>query len=177
MKENKPLIYINTPYLITLLQAKTIFKATPQSIKEYVKRGKLPQPVATVKGANIYTLSEVETAIKCNFKPLNGYEPQKRMAKREELDAKIIRYSHKPYLKKYHHLSKTFSEYRAMIIKPLNISEVIYDALMFRLIARIDMGEVLPHPEKINKVLQRLKNSETAKQHSQMQVKKFHETA
>lgn len=177
MKENKPLIYINTPYLITLLQDKTIFKATPQSIKEYVKRGKLPQPVATIKGANIYTLNEVEKAIQSNFKPLNGYEPAKRMAKREELDAKIIRYSHKPYLKKYHHLTKTFSEYRAMIIKPLNISEVIFDALMIRLLIRTDMGEVLPHPEKINKVLHRLKNSETAKRHSQRAVKKWHKTA
>ena len=177
MKENKPLIYINTAYLITLLTAKTVFKATPQSIKEYVKRGKLPQPVATVKGANIYTLHEVEKAIQSNFKPLNGYEPSKRMAKREELDAKIIRYSHKPYLKKYHHIQKTFSEYRAMIIKPLNISEVIFDALMIRLLIRTDCGEVLPHPEQVTKILHRLKDSQTAIRQSQIKVKKFHETA
>ena len=72
MKENKPLMYINTPCLITLLTEKTTFKATPQSVKEYVKRGKLPPPVATIKGANIYTLHEVEKAIQSNFKPLNG---------------------------------------------------------------------------------------------------------
>ena len=177
MKENKPLIYINTPYLITLLQERTIFKATPQSIKEYVKRGKLPQPVATIRGANIYTLHEVEKAIQSNFKPLNGYEPSKRMAKREKLDATIIRYSKKPHLTKYHHIKKPFSEYRQMIIKPLNINEIIFDAVMIRLLIRTDCGEVLPHPENVTKILHRLKDSQTAIRQSQIKVKKFHETA
>ena len=177
MKENKPLIYINTPFLISLLQAKTIFKATPQSIKEYVKRGKLPQPVATIKGANIYILDEVETAIKSNFKPLNGYEPSKRMAKRKGLDETIIRYSKKPHLTKYHHIKKPFSEYRKMIIKPLNINEIIFDAVMIRLLIRTDCGEVLPHPENVTKILHRLKDSQTAIRQSQIKVKKFHETA
>ena len=177
MKENKPLIYINTPYLITLLQAKTVFKATPQSVKEYVKRGKLPQPVATVKGANIYTLSEVEKAITSNFKPLNGYEPAKRMAKREELDETVIRYSKKPHAKKYYHHKKTFSEYRQMIIKPLNINKIIFDAVMIRLLIRTDCGEVLPHPENVTKILHRLRDSETAKRHSQRAVNKWHKTA
>lgn len=177
MKENKPLMYINTPYLITLLQDKTVFKATPQSVKEYVKRGKLPQPVATIKGANIYLLNEVEKAIQSNFKPLNGYEPSKRMAKREKLDATIVRYSKKPHAKKYYHHKKTFAEYRKMIIKPLNISEIIFDAVMIRLLIRTDCGEVLPHPENVVKILHRLKDSQTAISHSQKAVKKWHKTA
>lgn len=177
MKENKPLIYINTPFLISLLQDKTVFKATPQSVKEYVKRGKLPQPVATIKGANIYLLNEVEKAIQSNFKPLNGYEPNKRMAKREKLDATVIRYSKKPHEKKYYHHKKTFLEYRQMIIKPLNINEVIFDAVMIRLLIRVDMGEVLPHPENVTKILHRLKDSKTAISQSQKAVKKWHKTA
>ena len=64
-----------------------------------------------------------------------------------------------------------------MIIKPLNINKIIFDAVMIRLIIRVDCGEVLPHPENINKILQRLKDSKTAISQSQKAVKKWHKTA
>lgn len=72
MKENRPLLYCNTPYLIELLETKTTNKATPQIVKEYIKRGKIPQPASQIKGTNVFILTDVETAITSNFEPIQA---------------------------------------------------------------------------------------------------------